>query len=163
MRARNRSSWRQAALLVLAVVSIPSLACAAGSVTTTVDHVGSVLQVRSTLIADAPAATCYAVLADFDRLAEFVPRMKSSHITSAPGQPIRLRQVGDAGVGFFHVTVDVTLAVTETPPRRLDFHRIAGNLKEMQGSWTVSGSGTRCEIDYRSDIEPEFWVPPMIG
>jgi ribosome-associated toxin RatA of RatAB toxin-antitoxin module len=133
------------------------------SLETTVKRAGSLLKVRANFSVDAPAATCYAVLADFDRLEEFVPGLRSSDVISGPGEPIRLHQVGDASAGFFHVTLDVTLAVRERPPERIDFDRIAGNLKQMRGTWTVAGDDRHCGIVYSVDIEPEFWVPPLIG
>jgi ribosome-associated toxin RatA of RatAB toxin-antitoxin module len=129
----------------------------------TVERDGSLLQVRATLRLAAPAATCYAVLADYDHIDEFVPGMTRSEIVSPPGQPIRLHQVGQAGVGPFQVTLDVTLAVTEHPPTRIEFDRVAGNLERMRGDWVVSGDARRCGIAYRADIEPQFWVPPLLG
>ena len=128
-----------------------------------VERDGSLLQVRASLRVAAPAATCFAVLADYDRLETFIPDMVSSDVVSPPGQPIRLRQVGKAGVGPFQFTLDVTLAVTEHPPDRIDFDRVAGNLQQMRGGWVVAGDSTRCGITYRADIEPAFWVPPLIG
>jgi len=160
---RSIGSDALASALAALALCVSRAAFAADPVVTNVDREGSVLQVRSILVADAPATTCYAVLADLDRLADFVPRMKSSRVISPPGQPTRLHQVGDASTGFFHVIVDVTLDVKADPPRRLEFHRVAGNLREMQGSWTVTGDARRCEIRYFADIEPEFWVPPLIG
>jgi hypothetical protein len=133
------------------------------SVATTVEHEGTLLKVRSVLAADAAPETCYAVLADLDHLADFVPQMKSSRVISAPGEPIRLRQVGDASAGPFHYTIDVTLAVKTDPPRRLEFERVAGNMSQMRGSWNVSGTGAHCEIRYEADLDPDFWVPPLIG
>lgn len=138
-------------------------ALAEESLQTDVTREGRVLQVRATLAADAPAATCYTVLADFDRLEEFIPGLVSSDVLSAPGEPIRLHQVGKASAAFFRVTLDVTLAVRVDPPRRIEFERVAGNLRQMQGSWTVAGDEHRCDIAYRADIEPAFWVPPLIG
>ena len=118
---------------------------------------------RSTIEAAAPRKICYEVLADFDRLAEFIPGMQSSDVVGPPGEPLLLRQVGHAKVGFVEYGFDVTLAVTEDPPRRISFSRVAGNLEQMRGSWQVEGDSFRCRIDYRADIEPAFWVPPLIG
>lgn len=152
-----------ATLAALAVVASAPAARAGDTLETHVTRDGRLLQVRATLGSDTPAATCYAVLADFDRLEEFVPGLEVSEVVSAPGQPIRLHQVGDASAGFFHVTLDVTLAVREQPPTRIAFDRVAGNLRRMHGSWTVAGDDRRCGIVYEADIEPEFWVPPLIG
>jgi len=138
-------------------------AVATDSVSTTVERERSVLQVRSTILAAAPAETCYAVLSDFDHLSEFVPDMTASHVVSAPGEPIRLHQVGIASAGFFKVTIDVTFDVKENPPRRLEFERVAGNMDQMRGSWNVTGDDGHCEMRYDADLEPAFWVPPLIG
>ena len=130
---------------------------------TDVGRSGSSFQVRATIDADAPAELCYAVLADFDRLSDFIPGMQSSRIVSPPGEPLLLRQVGRTNVAFAEYTFDVTLAVAVDPPREITFRRVAGNLERMDGGWRVAGDMTRCRIDYRADIEPGFWVPPLIG
>jgi ribosome-associated toxin RatA of RatAB toxin-antitoxin module len=135
----------------------------AGGVTTQVEREDSVLHVRSTLTAEASPANCYATIADLDHLADFVPGLRSSTIVSPPGMPIELRQVGEARAGPFGVTLDVTLAVRLEAPRQIEFRRIAGNLLQMEGSWTVTGSGQGCMVEYRAMMEPDFWVPPLIG
>lgn len=128
-----------------------------------VERAGAVLRVHAMLGADAPAQLCYDVLADFDHIEQFIPGMRISDVISAPGEPIRLHQVGEASAGPFSFDVDVTLAVTEQPPTRIEFRRIAGNLERMTGGWDVSGDAHRCDIVYRADIDPAFWVPPLVG
>jgi Polyketide cyclase / dehydrase and lipid transport len=46
------------------------------------------------------------------------------------------------------------------PPLRMDFHRIAGSLKEETGSWILqpSADGTTT-VEYRVSMKPGFWVP----
>ena len=112
---------------------------------------------------DAPALTCYTVIADFDHLASFVPSLDSSEIVSKPGEPLRIRQVGHARAGFFAYTLDVTLAIQLDPPRQIRFDRTAGNVRRMRGRWSIMGTGPTCNIVYDADIEPGFWIPPLIG
>lgn len=152
---------RLLAVLLAALLSPAGLAAA--PIETHVERVGSVLQVSSTLEASAPALTCYTTIADLDHLAEFVPGLRSSRIVSPPGAPIELHQVGEARAGPFGVTLDVTLAVRLDPPHHIEFRRVAGNLSQMQGSWTVSGDDRTCRIEYRAVMQPDFWVPPLIG
>jgi hypothetical protein len=40
---------------------------------------------------------------------------------------------------------------------------MAGSFDRMEGEWRVEGDTARCRIDYRADIEPGFWVPPLMG
>ena len=166
MRIAGSSGMARGTATVLAVL----MTCTAGAseptdgrLETKVTRAGRLMHVEATLGADAPTTLCYAVLADFDRLEEFVPGLVSSDVVSAPGQPIVLHQVGKASAGPFAYTLDVTLAVHESPPRVIEFERVEGNLRQMKGSWTVAGDATQCDIEYRADIEPAFWVPPLIG
>lgn len=145
-------------------------ACLAGSVpavadvnTVQVERTRTHLAVRATIEADAPQALCYAVIADFDRLAEFIPGLRSSRIVSAPGEPLRLRQVGETKLGFRQYRVDVTLALEADPPRQIEFTRVAGNLERMDGRWQVRGDTQRCTVEYEAALRPEFWVPPIVG
>jgi ribosome-associated toxin RatA of RatAB toxin-antitoxin module len=147
-------------LFVLPLFVVAGTATAAD---TEVGRSGSSFQVRSTIEADASAELCYAVLTDFDRLADFIPGMQSSRIVSPPGEPMLLRQVGRTKVTFSEYTFDVTLAVTVDPPREITFRRVAGNLERMDGGWRIEGDLDRCRIDYQAVIEPGFWVPPLIG
>jgi hypothetical protein len=128
-----------------------------------VERSASRLKVQATIAAEAPAALCYTVIADFDRLADFIPALRSSRIVSEPGQPQLLRQVGEATLGLSMYAIDVTLALETDPPRRITFTRVAGNLAVMDGRWLVSGDSARCLVDYRADLVPQFWVPPLLG
>ena len=158
---RPVAAWLAAGCLSLATASAAQ--SPDGTLKTEVTREGRVLHVQATLDADAPTTVCYAVLADFDRLEEFVPGLRSSDVISAPGEPVVLHQVGVASAALFRVTLDVTLAVRVHPPERIEFERIEGNLRQMRGSWTISGDERHCAIVYRADIEPAFWVPPLIG
>jgi carbon monoxide dehydrogenase subunit G len=164
--ARPRGTGTALPLLACGALSLLTLAPhahAEDAARTEVSRSGPLVNVRSTIEAAAPREICYEVLADFDRLAEFIPGMQSSRVVSPPGEPRLLRQVGQATVGFIDYGFDVTLAVTEDPPRQISFSRVAGNLEQMRGSWQVEGDSFRCRIDYRADIEPAFWVPPVVG
>jgi len=148
---------------VLVLLSLVFGAGTAAGADTAVVRQGSTFQVRATIEVGVSIDLCYAVLTDFDRLADFIPGMQSSRIVSPPGEPLRLRQVGRTELPFSERSFDVTLAVELDPLREITFRRVAGNLQRMQGRWLVSGDDTRCRIDYQADIEPGIWVPPLLG
>lgn len=135
----------------------------ASAADTEVGRSASSFQVRATVETEASIELCYAVLTDFDRLSDFIPGMQSSRLVSSPGEPLLLRQVGRTKVAFSEYTFEVTLAVTVDPPREITFRRVAGNLQRMEGTWRIAGDGARCRINYRADIQPGFWVPPLLG
>lgn len=150
--------------LVLAVTGLAgSLPAAADGDTVQVERTRTHLAVHARITAAAPPSLCYAVIADFDRLAEFIPGLRTSRIVSAPGEPLRLRQVGETKLGFRQYRLDVTLALEADPPRQIRFARVAGNLEVMDGRWLVTGDARACAVDYEAALRPEFWVPPVIG
>jgi ribosome-associated toxin RatA of RatAB toxin-antitoxin module len=146
---------------LLLAASLPT--DAAESIELRVERRDSLLQVQATIAAQAAADLCYAVIADFDRLADFIPGLKSSHIVSDPGKPLQLRQVGETSLGLTRYAIDVTLALETAPPRQITFSRVAGNLEVMDGRWLVEGDTAHCTVDYRANLKPNFWVPPLIG
>jgi ribosome-associated toxin RatA of RatAB toxin-antitoxin module len=149
--------------IVIAVLPLVLGAGTAAGADTAVVRRGSTFEVHATIDAGASVDLCYAVLTDFDRLAEFIPGMVSSRIVSPPGEPLRLRQTGRTRLALSEYTFDVTLAVELDAPREITFLRVAGTLQRMQGRWLVAGDAARCTIDYRAEIEPGVWVPPLIG
>jgi len=109
------------------------------------------------------AQTAWQVLTDYNRLAEFVPDMRMSRIISAPGEPLLLEQKGGAGFLLFKVSIEVVLQVDEIPPERLKFHAVSGNMKRMRGEWRISRADRAVRLSYEAELEPDFWVPPVIG
>ncbi|NBU12791.1 MAG: hypothetical protein EBT40_05205, partial [Betaproteobacteria bacterium] len=164
---RRALGWCRSGLLAL-LVSWPFALAEAGTVRVSVEREVQTLQVNATLSALAPLDQCYAVLTDFDHLADFIPGMRSSAVVSEPGEPLRVRQLSRAGFGLLGVTVDTTLGLTLSPPQagssaRIDFGQFGGNLRRMQGHWLLAETGEGCRIDYQAEIEPEFVVPVFGG
>jgi ribosome-associated toxin RatA of RatAB toxin-antitoxin module len=159
MRRLGQWVWRGCSCGVL-LLALPGFASGASP---RVLKTGPDVSVDFNVVANAPAKTCYAVLADFAHLASFVPSLDSSEILSKPGEPLRIRQVGHARAGFRTYKLDVTLAVQLDPPRQIRFERIDGNLRHMRGRWSIAGADQTCNIRYVADIEPDFWIPPLVG
>ena len=164
---RRALGWCRSGLLAL-LLSGPFALAEAGTVRVSVEREVQTLQVNATLSALAPLDQCYAVLTDFDHLADFIPGMRSSVVVSEPGESLRVRQLSRAGFGLLGVTVDTTLGLTLSPPQggssaRIDFGQFGGNLRRMQGHWLLTETGEGCRIDYQAEIEPEFVVPVFGG
>ncbi len=112
---------------------------------------------------DVDTATAWAVLTDYNRLAEFVPDMQSSRVVSAPGEPMLLEQRGEGGLLFFRVPVTVVLEIHEFPFERIAFRAVSGNMRRMQGQWLLRREGGMLLLGYEAELEPDFWVPAWIG
>jgi hypothetical protein len=129
----------------------------------------NMLYVNASVAAPAPAAACYAVLTDYERLPEFVPGMRSSRVVSQPGEMLKVEQVGAGGPVWLGITVRTVLGLTLTPPAagvegRIDFGSYGGNLRQMYGSWVVRRGGWRLPHRLPRDTwSRDFPVPALIG
>jgi ribosome-associated toxin RatA of RatAB toxin-antitoxin module len=74
-----------------------------------------------------------------------------------------LEQKGESGVLFFKIATTTVSRIVETPESEIRFDLVSGNLKRMQGSWTLTPHDHGISVGYRAELVPEFAVPPLIG
>lgn len=108
--------------------------------------------------------TVWGVITDYDHLAEFIPSMRSSRVVRRAADHLLVEQTGEFGFLGFSQPVQVRLAVVEMPPQSVVAHAVGGNLKAMEGRYTVAvtAAGT-VRLSYSGRLVPDFAVPPVIG
>jgi carbon monoxide dehydrogenase subunit G len=129
--------------------------------TVSVSRSGPVFEVEARSRVNADPATAWAVLTDYAGYVDFVPGMTLSRRVSE--QPLLIEQSGEFGLLFFSKQVDAVLEVIEKPPSGLYFRSLKGNLRRLETSIDIRSEAGQVVIAYRSVIEPDFWVPPIIG
>jgi len=108
--------------------------------------------------------TAWAVITDYDHLAEFIPYMLSSRVVRRDADRVVIEQTGVFSFLFFRQPVQAQLAVVESPPRRVMARAIGGNLREMEGRYTLEKlPGGAVRLSYSGRLVPDFAVPPVIG
>ena len=147
------------------VCAAPVVCVAAGDdrvrTTVNVSRSGPVFEVEALSRVSADVDTAWAVLTDYSGYKDFVPGMTLSRRVS--DDPLLVEQHGEFGLLFFSKQVDALLEVVENPPSKLYFRSLQGNLRRLETSIDIRGEGDQVVIAYRSVIEPDFWVPPLIG
>lgn len=159
------------ALLCMAwlAAAVPPLACASSGQpqvpppVVEVTRDGDVFTLHIVMPVAADAATAWAVLTDYDHLKDFIPDMRASRAVREAGRPPRLEQDGCGEVLFFTHCISVAFELEEAPPARLGFHAVAGDMRHMQGAWAIRPTPDGVELAYDAEMEPDFWVPPLIG
>lgn len=128
-----------------------------------VERDASVFRIEAQMSVNVDPATAWDVLTDYNHLAEFMPDMRESRIVSEPGEPVRVEQKAMTGFLVFRFPIEVVLEVEESPCSRVAFRSIKGNVKELRGEWRIAGDRSPVTILYATDLEPSFWVPPLVG
>lgn len=129
----------------------------------TVDH-HDAITVNASAVMQVRLATAWSVISDYEHLADFVPGMHSSRVLQRSDNQVLLEQTGSLGFLFFQQAIEVRLAVSESPPDRIVAHAVGGNLKQMDGSYTLETlPDGKVRLSYSGSLRPDFALPPLIG
>lgn len=142
------------------VASLLAPAGAAAETVVTVAKSGSAFSIDAASAVTAPPTIAWKVLTDYESYPEFVPNL--SYSRQIGDRPVRVEQRGEFRVLFFRKEVHVLLKVEESPPLRIVFRALGGNLKTLFTEISLEPNDSGTLVRYKSTIEPDFWVPPLI-
>lgn len=145
-------------LLLVVAVSTP-----AADIVVRASRSGDVLQVEASAELEGSLDSAWQVLTDYGRFAEFVPDLQVSRVISRDRNAVVVEQKGEARLLFFSYPIDVRLAITEKPRERVVSWAIAGNFREMRSTYVLEARQGRLFLHYAGRLEPDFYVPPLIG
>ncbi len=154
----------RAAAFVLAAALSASAAASVPQVEIETNGQGDDITVTASAEMLVDPRTAWAVITDYNHLAEFIPYMRSSRVVQRDADGIVVEQTGVISYLFFRQPVQAQLAVVESPPRRVMARAVGGNLREMEGRYTLESlpDGT-VRLSYSGRLVPAFAVPPVIG
>lgn len=124
-------------------------------------------ELRAEAFVTAPPQHVWKVLTDYNRLHEFVPNLLSSRIASRTGNETLIEQSGTGGVFLFQKHIRLIVRAVEQPYASIDVSLVSGDMKQYAVRWELQANavngveGTR--LSYTGKIEPQFFVPPLIG
>jgi ribosome-associated toxin RatA of RatAB toxin-antitoxin module len=126
---------------------------------------GSIVTVHAQARIHARYALIWQTLTAYEELPRFIPDMTYSKILERHGSSVIVEQKGVTAVLMFSYPVEVTVESVEQPPDTLRLHVLKGNLKQLDGAYTlekIPGSDDDYHLDWRGVIEPGFAVPAFI-
>jgi ribosome-associated toxin RatA of RatAB toxin-antitoxin module len=148
--------------VVLGLIGLPVCSTAADVQTYAARH-GESYEIEASARLDADVQVAWDVLTDYERLPEFIPGIHSSKVVSRHGGEVLLDQRGMAGLWFLSFPVEVRLAIVEMPPERVESRAIAGNFKEMRGTYRLEAQESGLRLYFSGMFTPDFSIPPVIG
>jgi carbon monoxide dehydrogenase subunit G len=152
-----------ALIAALALTASGTQGATPGDVSIRTSREGEFVTVFATAVMRVDPRVAWAVLSDYDHLAEFIPDVKSSRVVSRDGNRVRVEQKGEVGFIFYKQPVIVMLEVNEEPMRRITARGVEGNVKGLESYYELHQSGSEVRLDYAGRFDPDFSVPPLIG
>lgn len=115
-----------------------------GQVTVT----GTKGQYTGKMIVRANTAIAWAVLTDYDNYEKFMPDVAESKLLENDGNAKVFEQVKVIQAAIFTRKSLIRIAVNESYPQKIAFKMTSGELKSLQGTWTIQ------PLQYASDNQP---------
>ena len=121
-------------------------------------------RVRAAVLIRARPEAIWKVMTDCRETLEFVPGLKSCRrVGGAPdGRWEDFEQ--EMHYAWYLPMVRYVFRADYDRPRRIDFHRLSGDLKEEEGTWvlTPTADGAATVVEYEMYVEPGFWIPQAL-
>ena len=151
--------------LVMFAAGLPAGAVRAQPITVTVQKTGETIVVDVTAHVAATANHAWAVLTDYDHMAEFVSAVRESRIVSRKGNHLEVAQTGGVKRGFLDFSFSTLRSVELVPESEIRSGLIRGDFKSYEFTTRIapgpaSGSLT---IVHHGEYVPHAWVPPIVG
>lgn len=150
-------------VLLFAVLALAYGAARAQDVSIRTERDGDFVTVSASAVMRVDQRVAWAVLTDYDHLANFIPDMKSSRVVARDGNKVRVEQKGEFGFIFYRQPVTMMLEVHEEPQRRISARGVEGNVRGLDTSYELHASGPELRLDYAGRFDPDFPIPPLIG
>lgn len=149
--------------LLLLLLLFVAMSAPAADIVVRASRSGDVLQVEASAELEGSVENAWRVLTDYGRFAEFVPDLQVSRVVSRDRNDVVVEQKGEARLLFYSYPIDVRLAITENPREQVVSRAIAGNFREMQSTYALEARQGQVFLRYSGRLEPDFYVPPLIG
>jgi hypothetical protein len=168
-KRRSLRTARRTAVFVFAMTSVglhPPLSVAAEVVHLAVNDKQGVYQLALEAILNAPADDVHYIITDYAHIYRIDPSIVESSIMNAPDASVtRVRTLINECVLFVcHpiLRVEDVREVGDNDIYSVVVPRLS-NVRSGTGHWQIHPIGNRTRVDYNSTLQPDLYVPPLIG
>jgi len=133
-------------------------------VRSTVDQSKPRGRVSAAVRINAQPEAVWNVMTDCEHAPSFVPELKHCRrVKSAPDGAWELIE-HEVKYSWLLPTVRYVFRADYQRPRRIDFRRVSGDLKDQEGTWLLEPTpdGSATIIQYEVYLDPGFWVPQVV-
>lgn len=134
---------------LLGLIFLLPLAAHAVDVRVDVVRADEAVEVNASAELAVDVAVAWRVLTGYDRYAEFVPGLLSSHVIARNHHGLIVAQRGEARFLFLRQPLEVTLVVTEVPYRSVRSRAIDGSFKVLDGEYELEPQAGGLRVVYR--------------
>lgn len=118
-------------------------------------------RVRAAVRIPAAPDAIWKIVTDCREALSFVPGLRHCRLVEGAADGSWQDVEHEVRYSWLLPTVRYVFRADYDRPRRIDFHRISGDLKEEEGTWrfTPTADGVGTVVEYEVYLDPGFWIP----
>jgi coenzyme Q-binding protein COQ10 len=118
--------------------------------------------VQAAILINSPVQQIWNVIIDCERAPEYIPNLKSCKFLQRGENTAIIEQ--EVKVSWLLPKITYIYQSIYQKFRRIDFKRISGDLKDLEGSWSLeqADSGQQTIVVYSVFLDPGFFVPKWL-
>ena len=150
--------------MLAVLLSISALPVFAQPVEVSVSTQGEkvVVDVRANVA--ARHAVVFAVLTDYEHMADFVSSLASSTVLARRDNVLEVEQRGQTAVGPFHFSFWSVRTVELVGEREVRSKLLRGDFKSYEFTTAVgAGPAGTITVTHHGEYVPKAWIPPIVG
>lgn len=164
LQARVATGVRRAVGL-MAMLIAPWAVAVAQPIDVNVELRGELVVVDVKAAVSVKHAVAWAVLTDYEHMAQYVSNLTTSVIRKRNGNHLEVEQTGEARRGPLTFAFSTVRAVELTEPREIHSTLVRGEFKTYEFTTRLSAESNNnlVMITHHGEYVPNRWVPPLIG
>jgi polyketide cyclase/dehydrase/lipid transport protein len=121
-------------------------------------------RIRAAVRILAPAETVWSVMTDCKQARAFVPGLRRCRRVDGAADGSWADIEHEVRYSWLLPAVSYVFRADYDRPRRIDFRRISGDLKEEEGAWLLlpSPDASATVVEYEVYLDPGFWIPQFL-
>lgn len=121
------------------------------------------IHVEANMLIDAKPREVWAVLTDFEHMAEFISNLSSSRVLARMPNLLTIEQKGRTSAGPLGIAFDSIKEIQLTPFQRIRSHLVSGSMKKLDGTTQLSEESGKTRVRFQADAIPGIWLPSFVG
>lgn len=161
----RRCPARNLCRLALIVLAGVTAAFAAESPIRQIDVVrnGDAYVLDAVMYVPVPPAIAWAVLTDFEHMANWVPNVRRSRVVARAGEVATVEQVGVVRVGLFGFPYVSLRAIDTSGPLTIRSRQIEGSMRRVESTMRLAAEREGTRLAYHLELVPSAFAGRMVS
>ena len=154
---------RRAWIVLAALTAVGGVAAQPAVRSIDVTYEGETYIVKAQVFAPVPVKTAWAVLTDFQNMAEWVPNVNDSRVVTPGVTQMTIEQRGTAKFGGLSFPYTSVREIVLDAPKTIRSTQVKGSMKQQKSLMNVSADGSGTLMRYRLEVVPSLLASAAIS